>query len=302
MNIGMRHKSIMVHLQTSIYFLINIDYNNCRYLRMKTLIRYLFIIFMLAGCCQTLSAQELVFPPEGLPKESWIMKFNDYRHVKYLGYEQIYERPVTLVWGDQTVYIKGIFSDYPDSWVKGTVSGNEIRFDDYQLICELDIVMGQLESVFGMAGAVYEDYYSGMNSAEYIDFLIADDNNRIKDNYIVKFTISGDRARISSEVILDPQYAHENHTVYSAFWYDVVPRDIGYDIYYYHGNQSGTGFPDVDFPSNVQFEKTGGGIDDIRNDADLSDSVTYDLYGRRVNPDNLRPGIYIRNGEKILVK
>jgi len=32
------------------------------------------------------------------------------------------------------------------------------------------------------------------------------------------------------------------------------------------------------------------------------DGYTYDLMGRRVNPDNLTPGIYIKNGQKFMVK
>jgi len=47
----------------------------------------------------------------------------------------------------------------------------------------------------------------------------------------------------------------------------------------------------------------GSGVEELNvTDQLQGDGYTYDLMGRRVNPDNLTPGIYIRNGKKFAVK
>jgi hypothetical protein len=43
------------------------------------------------------------------------------------------------------------------------------------------------------------------------------------------------------------------------------------------------------------------GIEAIRNDA-VENAATYDLLGRQVHQKNLRPGIYLKDGKKILIK
>jgi len=50
-------------------------------------------------------------------------------------------------------------------------------------------------------------------------------------------------------------------------------------------------------------DNPGSGVEDLNvTDQLQGDGYTYDLMGRRVNPDNLTPGIYIRNGKKFAVK
>ena len=49
-------------------------------------------------------------------------------------------------------------------------------------------------------------------------------------------------------------------------------------------------------------EKTETGIEDVRYKKDDAKSGVYTLDGRRVNTENLRPGLYIVNGKKIVIK
>ena len=44
------------------------------------------------------------------------------------------------------------------------------------------------------------------------------------------------------------------------------------------------------------------GIHDINSDADNANSTTYTLTGVKVQSKNPKPGIYIRNGKKIIIK
>jgi hypothetical protein len=48
-------------------------------------------------------------------------------------------------------------------------------------------------------------------------------------------------------------------------------------------------------------EKTTG-IVDVRSKKEEGRSGAYDLNGRKVNADNLRPGLYIVNGKKVVIK
>ena len=60
---------------------------------------------------------------------------------------------------------------------------------------------------------------------------------------------------------------------------------------------------DIDYMVNVRISKYRGGVGNIINEnVDNNTTVVYDLQGRRIKPDNLRPGIYIRNGKKFIVR
>ena len=52
---------------------------------------------------------------------------------------------------------------------------------------------------------------------------------------------------------------------------------------------------------NIVEENPAAGIVDLDSD-ESTETVIYDLNGRKVNPDKLRPGIYIRNGKKVVIK
>jgi len=49
-------------------------------------------------------------------------------------------------------------------------------------------------------------------------------------------------------------------------------------------------------------KETTTGIEDVRRHQTTSDTNVYTLDGRRVNPENLRPGLYIKGGKKVLIK
>jgi hypothetical protein len=48
--------------------------------------------------------------------------------------------------------------------------------------------------------------------------------------------------------------------------------------------------------------ETATGINNISHISNISDDAVYDLNGRRVNESTLRPGIYIKNRKKIVIK
>jgi hypothetical protein len=44
------------------------------------------------------------------------------------------------------------------------------------------------------------------------------------------------------------------------------------------------------------------GIEEVKSKKTVAKSGVYTLDGRRVNADDLRPGLYIINGKKVVVK
>ena len=60
-------------------------------------------------------------------------------------------------------------------------------------------------------------------------------------------------------------------------------------------------YDDPAYFSFYSYKAASSGIQDVKRHQ-KTDSHCYTLDGRRVNEDNLRPGIYIRNGKKVIVK
>lgn len=246
----------------------------------------------MAGCCQTMSAQDaLVFPPAGLPEEIWKMSYADYRKVSHRTPVRDHERYVTFVWDENSLYIKGIYSDYPDSWIKGSVNGKEVSFEQNQLICELDTSLEEPKPVYSYNGIVGEFWNRGDSQGDYIYFF---PNGAKCNGYTMYNTFT---LRMNGRYIQSENLSSYKSSCKTAFWYNT-----GADILSYKEGNEKPYYPEMDFPMKILFEKIRGGVSGVSDDGASSESVIYDLYGRRVNPDNLRPGIYIRNGEKILVQ
>ena len=96
-----------------------------------------------------------ILPPADLPQETWTMKYNNYWNWVAEGCnapERSRERPVTFVWDDNTLYVKGIFYDYPQCWMMGTLKDNIVRFKNSQMICEEDLILNSISPVYAMAG------------------------------------------------------------------------------------------------------------------------------------------------------
>ncbi|MBR7054636.1 MAG: choice-of-anchor J domain-containing protein [Prevotella sp.] len=68
--------------------------------------------------------------PDGLQTETWYVK----GHYKVDEELQLYKGTVTLGFADGDVYVKGLFPDYPEAWMKGKVDGTDISFDGLQTL------------------------------------------------------------------------------------------------------------------------------------------------------------------------
>ena len=243
-----------------------------------------------------------IIPPVDLPQETWNMRYNTYMWNPDETSERSHERPVTFVWDDNTLYVKGIFHDYPECWMKATADGNIVRFEDSQLICEEDLIMNSFCPVYAMPGVLTAGFDSGTSG-------VSQNSGYHMNGYHDTFTwdswfeLSGDGKTLESSIPDYSKYYWPFRSYRSVFWYNIIPEGMRYDEgnNHYSGIQ-GTGYPIVLFPTDILFEKVSGGINDMTDSAKASDSNTYDLQGRQVNPDHLQPGIYIRNGKKIMAR
>lgn len=228
------------------------------------------------------------------PQEEWYMTFDNYkcRKDKDPKYSDL-TRDVVLVRDGKDMYIRGIFGDYPEAWVKGTVNGSELSFENGQVIAS-----DEGGNVYFYCGE--SDYYQyfGNNPSETDDFA--------QSSSFATFIISQDG---NSMTLNDESSKSQND---QAFWYTsgrqgsfmLGTNDRHYwfpEIYEDKYITTGWGFPELDYPINVTFHKGNSGIVSVGNDSGDSSAPMYNLQGQVVNPATAVPGIYIRNGRKIVI-
>lgn len=68
-------------------------------------------------------AKDRVVPPDGLQEEEYVMTFDNYRYIFWNDKPEYHNltRDMTIARNNDELYIKGIFRDFPDCWIKGTV-------------------------------------------------------------------------------------------------------------------------------------------------------------------------------------
>ena len=97
-----------------------------------------------------------VMPPVGLETTTWYTKGHTYSS----NGTSSFKGTVTLGFDGNDVYVQGIFSDFPEAWVKGTIDGTTVTFKDLQLQGE----------AYG-----YTIYAVGTDGSELTDFVMTYD-------------------------------------------------------------------------------------------------------------------------------
>ena len=239
-------------------------------------------------------AAEPVTPPFFEPQEEWVLTYDNYKSNVNSMIPRNLSRDVYIVRDNDNLYIKGIFPEYPEAWIKGTVSNDRLLFQDSQIIA----VDGEENEYFHCGQASFVWSQGNTTEYEHVEFIPSE----------LTFNISED-GNTFTVVNADLDYP-EN---YGSFWYS--DKENG-KIRYWQGKKwlievgignptvSGTGFPDVDYMIYMKlYRKDESGIEGIGSEQ-VDDTVApmYDLQGRMVNPETARPGIYIQNGKKILIR
>ena len=184
------------------------------------------VLTMFAGCGNNDDTE-----PQPV-KETWVMTYDDYHSMLDINEseKQKYKnlsREVTILRNGDEISIKGIFAEYSDAWVKGTIKGNKVYIGNSQATGS-----NKEETAYfhwGYALSYSEYYLSGYTYPSHIDFSTSAGNAFIITDDGTSMTVPDSKLNI-------------------AFWCDKDNR--GYFKY-----DEDTGFPDVDIKVNISFRK-----------------------------------------------
>lgn len=182
--------------------------------------------------------------PAFVPSGTWKMTYDSYKvMVGYAGCRNL-TKDVIISVNANSVCIRGMYLDYPDGVLNGTIKGHKLILEPNQKMCDdkkgdpVYFICGEAHWSFGHGHTFYYDDIS-FNNISTVSFIISDDGKSMT----VEDAYDGRK----------------------AFWYSDKPdENTGFNsgcTYSYDedGNfitsDYGTGFPDVDFKVNVKFEK-----------------------------------------------
>lgn len=264
------------------------------------MIRNITVVCLLAICFLTMTAEEPVLPPAGLPEEEWIMSYDKYQSMLYPDSTELrnLKRNVTVCKSGSDIYIKGVFSAFPDSWIKcSVIDNNTVYIESIQLISHLNGF-----PVYAKSGSMYTrtkaDYIQDSCNAACLYYpLFPNSVPNIQTEYKYFYSLSEDGKHI---VCIDD---NPNAGECNALFYGM---NVGFtDLVQYSqaGRVNEGQFPNIDFPVKFRFDKSdSGNITSIDSDTGTDSGKIYILQGNIVDSKSIIPGVYIRNGKKIIIK
>lgn len=201
-------------------------------------------------------AQGLVSPPKGLPEERWELTYDDYRARAY-GVFDVSEynsnpdnplipsrevlvgltREVTWVRDGVDVYIKGVFREYPEAWIKCRIEGDRLTMQNGQVIDTDGPIYFHWGSSYLDTGWVYE-YKENYRPVDFADFKSGDNG--------ISFIVSEDGGSVTSG---ESYSINPDNNPEPSFWFD---NDVRGDWLF--ESELG-GYPDVEYMVNMVFRK-----------------------------------------------
>lgn len=257
------------------------------------------LITILTICIASVQAEEITVPDDA-PRESWQLVYDDYRSLGY-PWNKMYSDPkykditmdVTVVRGENCLYVQGIAKNCHDSWIKIETS-NDMTDDRLSLLSNQPVTVSG-ETQYINTGAF--DYYWDSGTRHVSFEITAEGSNTPLSMY----------QDLSSEGV---QYAAKERT---GYWLAFVPNSIFDECVVrwtspYSPRKESGGIPEEELFKEAEcylnprlIDKTSG-IGSVNAIGDETDVPVYTLTGVRVNPDRLTPGIYIRAGRKFIVR
>ena len=245
---------------------------------------YATILLLCITAIAPVSSFPVTVDPEDmdLPEEKWELRYNLYESLwssdpQY--YNQSHE--VTIKGTHGNVYIKGIFPEYPEAWIKG---------QHYKYL----IIEGPQELTQIDGKPVY--FQMGIPSTGW------DSPNDREYSYIVyirpldgRMWSHGDGNNrdmlLPGDIAIWPTDQPDTPLSFTRTYHfdGTVTDDLGPRPWIYR------------YPSFYRIGSSGI-MDTVIDEQEKEDSRVFDLSGRQVDPDHLAPGIYIRNGHKFIVR
>lgn len=232
--------------------------------------------------------------PEDAPRETWQLVYDDYRSIHYSNPEyKDLTMDVTVVRGENCLYIQGIAKSCPTSWVKVGFPDDDI-LNNQLLLWSNQPVDATGETQYLNTGTFKAEFDSGHT-------------------YILLTT----RCISSSLPIVFKRNFESDRLEYEAvgrtgFWLNKEPNDGCYfeesTIWQTDGVPEPIIIKETKFPEAEVYvhprliDKTEGPAGINTPDDEEADAPIYTLSGIKVDRDRLTPGIYVSRGKKILVK
>ena len=255
--------------------------------------KFYMIMAMLTLSIAGVQAQEIQVP-EDAPRETWQLVYDDYRSISYSDIPEYKDltMDVTVVRGENCLYIQGLAKSCPTSWVKLGSPDDDI-LNNQLLLWSSQPVEAAGEPQYFNAGSLTGIFDSGNT---YTLSIIRCNSGTLP--LVFKRNFEADRL----------EYAAAERT---AFWLNKEPAD-GYGFEEFTQWQTDgvpepiliqeTKFPEAEIYAHPRLIAPTGVPAGINAAQDEADAPVYTLSGIKADRNNLAPGIYVSRGKKIVVK
>jgi hypothetical protein len=253
---------------------------------------YMLIALLTLGIAG-IQAQEIEVP-EDAPRETWQLVYDDYRSISY-DYIPEYRdltMDVTVVRGENCLYIQGLAKSCATSWVKIGLPDDDV-LNNQLLLWSNQPVEADGERQYLNTGTLRRDVDTGHT-----------------------FTIISIRCLTSSEPLIFKRNLESDRLEYEAperagFWLDKELKKAGglqeYTIWQIDGVQEPfiteeKKFPEAEVyvhPRLIDTTDVQAGINAME---DESNAPVYTLSGIKADRNHLAPGVYVSRGKKIVIK
>ena len=238
-------------------------------------------------------AQEIEVP-EDAPRETWQLVYDDYRSIRYsntLEYKDL-KMDVTVVRGENCLYIQGLAKSCPTSWVKIGLPDDDI-LNNQLLLWSNQPVEAAGETQYLNTGTLKRDLYTSHTTILYQIFC---DPGSLP--LVFKRNLESDRLEYEA-----PERA--------GFWLDKELKKVGGLIEFTQWQIDGvpepilredTKFPEAEVYVHPRLIDTTNVPAGINTAEDEADAPVYTLSGIKADRNHLAPGVYVSRGKKIVVK
>lgn len=250
------------------------------------------LIAMLTLSIAGVQAQEIEVP-EDAPRETWQLVYDDYRSVQHSNPEyKDLTMAVTVVRGENCLYIQGLAKSCSTSWVKLGLPDDDV-LNNQLLLWSNQPVEAAGETQYLNTGTFEAGFDSGHT---FTDLTIRCKSGTFP--LVFKRNLESDRL----------EYAAAERT---GFWLNKDPNKGLYFSEFTQWQTDGvsepiiiqeTKFPEAEVyvhPRLIGPTDVPAGINAMEDEAD---APVYNLSGIKADRNNLTPGIYVSRGKKIVVK
>lgn len=231
-------------------------------------------------------AQEIEVP-EDAPRETWQLVYDDYGSIERNESQyKDHTLSVTVVRGENCLFVQGMAKSCPDSWVKLSIT------DDYlnnALLLWCNQPVSESASTQYITTGNFKCDAGGTTSHLYYDIYGRSDKTPLE----LKRDLSADQV----------VYRTKDR---AGYWVTDMPDKGFYQGYFLEINDPDSYtnwvWPEEEVYLNPRLIDTTGVPAGINAMEDEADAPIYSLSGIKVDRDHLTPGVYVSRGKKIVVR